>query len=182
MSETRHHLHSVSDLYAADEIEVLLLEEIRDLELPASAYSRPEDIQDFDIGKKIICKLQIFRKNRVSTYTLFDIILIAGSRTGGQISSQPLELDSPGVHSTVHSWDSHANYHGHYGYGDHHGSSSNALAWPRASHLVLYCDIQGHLKTAIGVIRLLLLVSTITFRLLFHLFIPKTISYLKLFT
>ncbi|XP_033350551.1 uncharacterized protein LOC117233922 isoform X1 [Bombus vosnesenskii] len=133
MSETRHHLHSVSDLYAADEIEVLLLEEIRDLELPASAYSRPEDIQDFDI---------------------------AGSRTGGQISSQPLELDSPGVHSTVHSWDSHANYHGHYGYGDHHGSSSNALAWPRASHLVLYCDIQGHLKTAIGVIRLLLLISS----------------------
>lgn len=50
MSETRHHLHSVSDLYAADEIEVLLLEEIRDLELPASAYSRPEDIQDFEIG------------------------------------------------------------------------------------------------------------------------------------
>lgn len=133
MSETRHHLHSVSDLYAADEIEVLLLEEIRDLELPASAYSRPEDIQDFDI---------------------------AGSRTGGQISSQPLELDSPGVHSTVHSWDSHANYHGHYGYGDHHGSSSNALAWPRASHLVFYCDIQGHLKTAIGVIRLLLLISS----------------------
>lgn len=89
------------------------------------------------------------------------LILTAGSRTGGQISSQPLELDSPGVHSTVHSWDSHANYHGHYGYGDHHGSSSNALAWPRASHLVFYCDIQGHLKTAIGVIRLLLLVSII---------------------
>ncbi|XP_029032592.1 uncharacterized protein LOC114871174 isoform X2 [Osmia bicornis bicornis] len=132
MSETRHHLHSVSDLYAADEIEVLLLEEIRDLELPASAYSRPEDIQDFDIG----------------------------SRTGGQISSQPLELDSPGVHSTVHSWDSHANYHGHYGYGDHHDTSSNALAWPRTSHLVLYCDIQGHLKTAIGVVRLLLLISS----------------------
>ncbi|XP_076674137.1 uncharacterized protein LOC143372096 isoform X2 [Andrena cerasifolii] len=132
MSETRHHLHSVSDLYAADEIEVLLLEEIRDLELPASAYSRPEDIQDFEIG----------------------------SRTGGQISSQPLELDSPGVHSTVHSWDSHANYHGHYGYGDHHGSSPNALAWPRASHLVLYCDVLGHLKTAIGVFRLLLLISS----------------------
>ncbi|XP_053994624.1 uncharacterized protein LOC128894988 isoform X2 [Hylaeus anthracinus] len=133
MNETRHHLHSVSDLYAADEIEVLLLEEIRDLELPPSAYSRPEDIQDFEI---------------------------AGSRTGGQISSQPLELDSPGVHSTVHSWDSHANYHGQYDYGDHHGSSSNPLAWPRASHLVLYCDIQGHFKTAIGVVRLLLLISS----------------------
>lgn len=57
MSETRHHLHSVSDLYAADEIEVLLLEEIRDLELPASAYSRPEDIQDFDIGMTILLKI-----------------------------------------------------------------------------------------------------------------------------
>lgn len=93
---------------------------------------------------------------------MYDIVLIAGSRTGGQISSQPLELDSPGVHSTVHSWDSHANYHGHYGYGDHHGSSPNALAWPRASHLVLYCDVLGHLKTAIGVFRLLLLVSNVT--------------------
>lgn len=50
MSESRHHLRSVSDLYAADEIEVLLLEEIRDLEPPPSAYSRPEDIQDFEIG------------------------------------------------------------------------------------------------------------------------------------
>lgn len=100
-----------------------------------------------------------FKKLKYINY----LILTAGSRTGGQISSQPLELDSPGVHSTVHSWDSHANYHGHYGYGDHHGSSSNALAWPRASHLVLYCDIQGHLKTAIGVIRLLLLVSSIIF-------------------
>lgn len=60
MSETRHHLHSVSDLYAADEIEVLLLEEIRDLELPASAYSRPEDIQDFDIGITILFKINYF--------------------------------------------------------------------------------------------------------------------------
>lgn len=54
MSETRHHLRSVSDLYAADEIEVLLLEEIRDLEPPPSAYSRPEDIQDFEIGINLV--------------------------------------------------------------------------------------------------------------------------------
>ncbi|KAK0085313.1 hypothetical protein PV325_005423 [Microctonus aethiopoides] len=135
MSETRHHLRSVSDLYAADEIEVLLLEEIRDLEPPPTAYSRPEDIQDFEI---------------------------AGSRTGGAISSQSSELDSPGVHSTVHSWDSHANYHGHYGHGDHrHGSSTNVLPWPRASHLILYCDIQGHLKTATGVVRILLLITSV---------------------
>lgn len=50
MSETRHHLRSVSDLYATDEIEVLLLEEIRDLEPPPAIYSKPEDIQDFEIG------------------------------------------------------------------------------------------------------------------------------------
>lgn len=52
MSESRH-LRSVSDLYAAEEIEVLLLEEIRELEPPPAAYSRPEDIQDFEIGKYI---------------------------------------------------------------------------------------------------------------------------------
>ncbi|XP_067211978.1 uncharacterized protein [Linepithema humile] len=135
MSETRHYpIRSVSDLYAADEIEVLLLEEIRDLEPPPAIYSKPEDIQDFEI---------------------------AGSRTGGRISSQSSELDSPGVHSTVHSWDSHANYHGHYGNSDHRpGSSSNPLQWSRASHVVIYCDIQGHLKTATGVVRLLLLISS----------------------
>ncbi|XP_014472032.1 PREDICTED: uncharacterized protein LOC106743053 isoform X2 [Dinoponera quadriceps] len=130
MSETRHHIRSVSDLYAADEIEVLL-EEIRDLESPPAIYSRPEDIQDFEIG----------------------------SRTGERTSSQ-LELDSPGVHSTVHSWDSHANYHGHYDNSDKQGSGSNVLPWSRASHIVIYCDIQGHLKTATGVFRLLLLVSS----------------------
>ncbi|XP_011340115.1 uncharacterized protein LOC105280934 isoform X2 [Ooceraea biroi] len=133
MSETRHPIRSVSDLYAADEIEVLLLEEIRDLEPPPAIYSKPEDIQDFEIG----------------------------SRTGGRISSQSSELDSPGVHSTVHSWDSHANYHGHYGNSDHRGgSSSNALHWSHASHVVIYCDIQGHLKTPTGVVRLLLLISS----------------------
>jgi len=51
MSETRHYpIRSVSDLYAAEEIEVLLLEEIRDLESPPAIYSKPEDIQDFEIG------------------------------------------------------------------------------------------------------------------------------------
>lgn len=81
----------------------------------------------------------------------------AGSRTGGRTSSQSSELESPGVHSTVHSWDSHANYHGHYDR-DHNGSGSNPPPWPAASQLVLYCDLQGHLKTATGVIRLMLLV------------------------
>lgn len=45
-SEPGRYINSVSDLYGADEIEVLL-EEIRDLE-PASC--RPEDIQDFEIA------------------------------------------------------------------------------------------------------------------------------------
>ncbi|XP_011166017.1 uncharacterized protein LOC105200243 isoform X2 [Solenopsis invicta] len=134
MSETRHYpIRSVSDLYAAEEIEVLLLEEIRDLEPPPAIYSKPEDIQDFEI---------------------------AGSRTGGRISSQSSDLDSPGVNSTVHSWDSHANYHGHYGNSDHRLGSSNAMPWSRASHVVIYCDIQGHLKTPTGVVRLLLLISS----------------------
>ncbi|XP_044005333.1 uncharacterized protein LOC122850266 isoform X2 [Aphidius gifuensis] len=132
MSESRNHLRSVSDLYAADEIEVLLLEEIRDLDPPPTAYSRPEDIQDFEIG----------------------------SRTGGAISSHSSELDSPGVHSTVHSWDSHANYHGHYGHDNRHGSS-HGMSWSRATHFVLYCDIQTHLKTSTGFVRLLLLITSI---------------------
>lgn len=84
----------------------------------------------------------------------------AGSRTGGRISSQSSELDSPGIHSTVHSWNSHTNY-GNYGHDHPHGSSANAMPWPRTSHLIFYCDIQGHLKTATGLVRLLLLVSTI---------------------
>lgn len=41
------YVHSVSDLYAADEVE-LLLEELRELERPAGR--RPEDIQDFEIA------------------------------------------------------------------------------------------------------------------------------------
>ncbi|KAJ9577282.1 hypothetical protein L9F63_006121, partial [Diploptera punctata] len=45
-SEPGRYINSVSDLYGADEIEVLL-EEIRDLE-PVSC--RPEDIQDFEIA------------------------------------------------------------------------------------------------------------------------------------
>jgi len=45
-SEPGRYINSVSDLYGADEIEVLL-EEIRDLE-PASC--RLEDIQDFEIA------------------------------------------------------------------------------------------------------------------------------------
>ncbi|OXU29141.1 hypothetical protein TSAR_006402 [Trichomalopsis sarcophagae] len=155
MSESRH-LRSVSDLYAADEIEVLLLEEIRDLEPPPAAYSRPEDIQDFEIvlNKKI--KINNMRSTEVSNAIDLNA---AGSRTGGRISSQSSELDSPGIHSTVHSWNSHTNY-GNYGHDHPHGSSANAMPWPRSSHLIFYCDVQGHLKTATGLVRLLLLIRS----------------------
>jgi hypothetical protein len=76
MSETRHPIRSVSDLYAADEIEVLLLEEIRDLEPPPAIYSRPEDIQDFEIGvyqKSTTSKLiymNILFKNYIYIYII----------------------------------------------------------------------------------------------------------------
>lgn len=64
MSETRHHIRSVSDLYAADEIEVLLLQEIRDLESPPT-FPKPEDIQDFEIGTS--------NTNPIYAYVLFAI-------------------------------------------------------------------------------------------------------------
>jgi len=112
---------------------------------------------------------------------VFDIISIAGSRTGGRISSQSSELDSPGVHSTVHSWDSHANYHGHYGNSDHRpGSSSNALHWSHASHVVIYCDIQGHLRTTTGLVRILLLVSTIFLYLKLEKYSVMYLNYIKI--
>jgi len=79
MSETRHPIRSVSDLYAADEIEVLLLEEIRDLEPPPAIYSRPEDIQDFEIGvyqKSTTSKLiymNILFKNYIYIYNFIHV-------------------------------------------------------------------------------------------------------------
>lgn len=78
MSESRNHLRSVSDLYAADEIEVLLLEEIRDLEPPPTAYSKPEDIQDFEIGNftchsySYLPTYQVFQVNNQSKFTTVD--------------------------------------------------------------------------------------------------------------
>lgn len=46
MQQTQRFIHSVSDLYITDEID-LLLEEIKDLE---PACYQIEDLQDFDIG------------------------------------------------------------------------------------------------------------------------------------
>lgn len=50
MQQTQRFIHSVSDLYITDEID-LLLEEIKDLE---PACYQIEDLQDFDIGKNLI--------------------------------------------------------------------------------------------------------------------------------
>ncbi|XP_046661905.1 uncharacterized protein LOC124355041 [Homalodisca vitripennis] len=117
-SDCSRYLHSVSDLYAADEISVLL-EEIRELE-PASY--RPEDLQDFEI---------------------------AGSQTGGALGGGS---ETPGDVGTVRSWDSHANYKHHLP-----GSSPTHSIF---SGVVLYCD-ETHLKSGTGIIRLLLVISSI---------------------
>ncbi|XP_063225937.1 uncharacterized protein LOC134532867 isoform X2 [Bacillus rossius redtenbacheri] len=116
-SEPGRYINSVSDLYGADEIEVLL-EEIRDLE-PASY--RPEDIQDFEI---------------------------AGSQTG--VARGIPDCESPAV--TVRSWDSHANYHSQLPESPNSGSLFSGV--------VLYCD-ESHLKSSTGVIRVLLLISSV---------------------
>ncbi|XP_069700331.1 uncharacterized protein [Periplaneta americana] len=116
-SEPGRYINSVSDLYGADEIEVLL-EEIRDLE-PASC--RPEDIQDFEI---------------------------AGSQTG--VASAGIDCESPAV--TVRSWDSHANYRHQLP-----GSSPTASLF---SGVILYCD-ETHLKSSTGVVRVLLVISSV---------------------
>ncbi|GLH02435.1 hypothetical protein R5R35_005502 [Gryllus longicercus] len=115
-SEPGRYINSVSDLYGADEIEVLL-EEIRDLE---PANYRPEDIQDFEI---------------------------AGSQTG---VAGIADCESPAV--TVRSWDSHANYRQHLP-----GSSPTASLF---SGVILYCD-ETHLKSSTGVVRVLLVISSV---------------------
>ncbi|XP_067003159.1 uncharacterized protein [Anabrus simplex] len=115
-SEPGRYINSVSDLYGADEIEVLL-EEIRDLE-PVSC--RPEDIQDFEI---------------------------AGSQTG---ITGVADCESPAV--TVRSWDSHANYRNQLPDSSPTGSLFSGV--------ILYCD-ETHLKSSTGVIRVLLVISSV---------------------
>lgn len=53
MQQTQRFIHSVSDLYITDEID-LLLEEIKDLE---PACYQIEDLQDFDIGKSFTLRI-----------------------------------------------------------------------------------------------------------------------------
>ncbi|XP_065221148.1 uncharacterized protein LOC135846080 isoform X2 [Planococcus citri] len=123
---SNHHVNSVSDLYISDEISVLL-EEIQSLE--PSSY-RPEDIQDFEI---------------------------AGSQTGGtggggRAASSIAELETPGDATTVHSWDSHANYKHHI-----HGSSPTQSVF---SGVIVYCD-DSYIKSTSGVIRLLLVITSL---------------------
>ncbi|XP_022203607.1 uncharacterized protein LOC111060253 [Nilaparvata lugens] len=120
-SDCGRYVNSVSDLYGADEISVLL-EEIRDLE-PASC--RPEDLQDFEI---------------------------AGSQSGGAQGGLGAGSETPGDLGTVHSWDSHANYKHHLP-----GSSPTHSIF---SGVILYCD-ETHLKSSTGVIRLLLVISSV---------------------
>ncbi|KAK7604838.1 hypothetical protein V9T40_006024 [Parthenolecanium corni] len=123
---SNRHVNSVSDLYISDEISVLL-EEIQSLE--PSSY-RPEDIQDFEI---------------------------AGSQTGGtggrgRAASSIAELETPGDATTVHSWDSHANYKHHC-----HGSSPTQSVF---SGVIVYCD-DSQIKSFSGVIRVLLVITSL---------------------
>ncbi|KAH1015083.1 hypothetical protein HUJ05_012861 [Dendroctonus ponderosae] len=132
-SEPRRYINSVSDiLYSPDEIE-FLLDDIRDLE---PTNYKPEDIQGASDG--MLCVLQDFE--------------IAGSRTGALsaecATGEGCECDSP--LGTVNSWDSHSHY--------------RRMASPDLSlysGVILYCDY-AHLKTPIGFLRVLFLVTTIT--------------------
>ncbi|XP_071443966.1 uncharacterized protein [Hetaerina americana] len=136
------YVHSVSDLYGADEIEVLL-EEIRDLEPPSTA----EDFQDFEIDGS--------RSGGVEK---------AG--TGGQGISgvnQGVEDGDMGANTgdrceslgTIGSWDSHTNYQQVYGLED--GSDGGGAPFPG---VVLFCD-ESHLKSPTGIVRVLLVISSV---------------------
>lgn len=72
---------------------------------------------------------------------------IAGSRTG-----IPDEVDRDSPVGTVHSWDSHANYH--------HRLPGSSPSGSLFSGVVLYCD-DSHLKTSTGVVRVLLVISSV---------------------
>ncbi|XP_015837446.1 uncharacterized protein LOC657427 isoform X1 [Tribolium castaneum] len=142
-SEPGRYINSVSDLlYSTDEIE-FLLDDIRDLE-PTSC--KPEDIQstaDFYVNviglqepDGMSCVLQDFE--------------IAGSRTGALSAdcAGGCECESP--LGTVNSWDSHSHYR-------------RRVASPDLSlysGVIVYCD-HTHLKTPTGIVRILLLVTTI---------------------
>ncbi|XP_046999202.1 uncharacterized protein LOC124615402 [Schistocerca americana] len=101
-------------------------------ELEPTSY-RPDEIQDFEI---------------------------AGSRTGtGFGSAVPMDggggddddCGSP-ISGTVHSWDSHANYR--------HQLPRSTPSASLFSGVVLYCD-ETHLKSSTGVVRVLLVISSV---------------------
>ncbi|XP_021933260.1 uncharacterized protein LOC110836415 isoform X2 [Zootermopsis nevadensis] len=74
---------------------------------------------------------------------------IAGSQTGVATAAEN-DCESPAV--TVRSWDSHANYHHQLP-----GSSPTASLF---SGVILYCD-ESHLKSSTGVVRVLLVISSV---------------------
>lgn len=141
MQQTQRFIHSVSDLYITDEID-LLLEEIKDLE---PACYQIEDLQDFDIGMCVrACVCVIKLKVKWITNTSFACSLcVAGSRAD-ELSLPIEELESP--IGTISSWDSHINYR--------HHMNQAPLAWGVALH----CNAK-HFKSRTGIVRLVLLVS-----------------------
>ncbi|CAB3364748.1 Hypothetical predicted protein [Cloeon dipterum] len=155
---TGRYVNSVSDLYGADEIEVLL-DEIKDLE-PCSV--RTEDIQVTRLSAKPPELRAFSARHRVMTLD-FEI---AGSRTavdedgpgGDKEPHEGSDADSEGeagarsLVGTVHSWDSHANYR--------HDLDDDDEGRMLFRGVIVYCD-QRHLKSATGVVRVLLIVCTV---------------------
>lgn len=79
------------------------------------------------------------------------VVEAGGNNSGGECAGGDCECecleDSP--QGTVHSWDSHANYHHRLPHSPDHSLFSG---------VILYCD-HTHLKSPTGVIRILLVVS-----------------------
>ncbi|CAG7819645.1 unnamed protein product [Allacma fusca] len=115
VSTSARFINSVSDLYAADEIDALL-DEIRDLE-PISVGT--DDLQDFEID--------------------------------GSVSRLPYNSMTCDSRTSVHSWDSHALY-------SHHNRMDDIERRSVGGPVSIYCD-SNHLKTPIGILRIILLVS-----------------------
>ncbi|KAG8226094.1 hypothetical protein J437_LFUL006401 [Ladona fulva] len=136
------YVHSVSDLYGADEIEVLL-EEIRDLEPPSTA----EDFQDFEIDGSRSGGVE-----RAGTLGQGMSGVNQGIEDGDVGANTGERCESMG---TIGSWDSHTNYQQMYGLED--GSDGGGAPFPG---VVLFCD-ESHLKSPTGIVRVLLVISSV---------------------
>ncbi|KAF4525683.1 hypothetical protein B566_EDAN010674 [Ephemera danica] len=166
---TGRYVNSVSDLYGADEIEVLL-DEIKDLE-PCSFHT-----EDFQVTRHTEAPPEfraISSRHRVMTLVFFtreccivrpQDFEIAGSRTavdedgeGPQPTREGSSPESEGeggarsLGGTVHSWDSHANYR--------HDLGDDDEGRVQFRGVIVYCD-DKHIRSATGIVRILLLLCS----------------------